>query len=129
MNDPISELLASIRNASRAMIKVVELPHSNLKESIARLLRDEGFLTETSVKSVEGRKVLRLVLRYNGKRCAIEGLQRISRLGARRYSSASKIPRLRNGLGKTIVTTSQGVLIGDEARRRNLGGEVLCAVW
>lgn len=129
MNDPISELLASIRNAAKATIKVVELPHSTLKESIVHLLRDEGFLTEVGVKTVDGRKVLRLVLRYNGKRCAIEGMQRISRLGARRYCSATKIPRLRAGLGKTIVTTSQGVLVGEEARKRNLGGEVLCAVW
>src|SRR5262245_61415076 len=128
MNDPISDLLTRIRNANRALLPTVDLPHSRIKESIVAILKREGYIAEYSV---EGKlpKTLRLKLKYQGKKSIIEGLRRISTPGLRRYVGATKIPRVRGGLGVALLSTSQGVMTDFQARKRNVGGELICYVW
>ena len=128
MNDPISDLLARIRNASRVMLPVVELPHSKMKESIAHILKKEGYVHEVAVEGKTPKKI-KLKLKYEGRKSVIEGLRRVSTPGLRRYVGATEIPRVRGGLGISVVSTSQGVMTGTQARKSNLGGELLCYVW
>jgi len=128
MNDPISDMLSRIRNANRALLPGVELPHSRMKESLAGILKREGYINDFAV---EGKlpKVLKLKLKYQGKKSVIEGLKRVSSPGLRRYVGADAIPRVRGGLGVAIVSTSEGVMTDNQARKKNLGGELLCYVW
>ena len=128
MNDPISDMLARTRNASRALLPAVEIPHSRIKESIAGILKKEGYISDFAVEGKLPKKI-KLKLKYQGKKCVIEGLRRISTPGLRRYVGATKIPRVRGGLGVAMVSTSEGVLTDNEARKRNLGGELICYVW
>lgn len=128
MTDPISDMLARIRNAALALQPHVALPHSKLKESIAGILKKEGYIAEVSVEGAAA-KTLKLKLKYQGKKGVIEGIRRVSRPGLRNYVGADKMPRVRGGLGVAIVSTSQGVMSGQQARKNNLGGEVLCFVW
>jgi len=128
MTDPISDMLTRIRNAHRALLPALELPHSNVKESIAIILKKEGYIAEVSVEGKPLKK-LKLKLKYQGKKGVIEGLRRVSSPGLRRYVGATEIPRVRAGLGTAIVSTSQGVMSGTQARKNNLGGELLCYVW
>lgn len=128
MTDPISDMLTRIRNAHRALLPALELPHSKLKESIAAILKKEGYLAEVTVEGKPLKK-LKLKLKYQGKKGVIEGLRRVSTPGLRRYVGATEIPRVRGGLGTSIVSTSQGVMSGTQARKNNLGGELLCYVW
>jgi small subunit ribosomal protein S8 len=128
MTDPISDMLTRIRNAHRALLPAVELPHSKLKESIATILKREGYIAEVGVEGKTA-KTLKLKLKYQGKKGVIEGLRRISSPGLRRYVAATEIPRVHAGLGTAIVSTSQGVMSGTQARKNNLGGELLCYVW
>jgi small subunit ribosomal protein S8 len=128
MNDPISDLLTRIRNANSALLPVVEVPHSRIKESIVGILKREGYVTDYSV---EGKlpKVIKVKLKYQGKKSIIEGLKRVSTPGLRRYVGATEIPRVRGGLGVAVVSTSEGLLTDVQARRKNIGGELLCYVW
>ena len=128
MNDPISDMLSRIRNANRALLPGVELPHSRMKESLAGILKREGYINDFAV---EGKlpKVLKLKLKYQGKKSVIEGLKRVSSPGLRCYVGADAIPRVRGGLGVAIVSTSEGVMTDNQARKKNLGGELLCYVW
>ena len=128
MNDPISDMLTRIRNANRALLPAVELPHSKIKESIAGILKREGYIADFAV---EGKlpKTIKLKLKYQGKKSVIEGLRRVSTPGLRRYVGATEIPRVRGGLGVAVVSTSEGVMTGVQARKKNLGGELLCYVW
>jgi small subunit ribosomal protein S8 len=128
MNDPISDLLARIRNANQALLPTVELPHSKIKESIVGILKKEGYVADFTV---EGKlpKTIKVKLKYQGKKSVIEGLRRISTPGLRRYVGATKIPRVRGGLGVAVLSTSEGLLTDMQARRKNLGGELLCYVW
>jgi small subunit ribosomal protein S8 len=128
MNDPISDMLARIRNASRALLPSVELPHSKMKESISGILKREGYIADYAV---EGKpfKTIKLKLKYQGKRCVIEGLRRVSTPGLRRYVGATDMPRVRGGLGVVVISTSEGVMTGNQARKKNIGGEILCYVW
>ncbi len=128
MTDPIADMLTRIRNASRALLPTVEIPHSKMKESLARLLKQEGYVSDVEV---EGDKIkrLRLKLKYTGRRGVIEGLRRISRPGLRNYVRSAEIPRVRGGLGVAVLSTPEGVMSGHEARRKNLGGEVVCYIW
>jgi len=126
--DPIADMLTRIRNGARALRPVVEVPHSQIKESIAGVLRREGYLTDCSVEGQRVKK-LKLRLKYEGKRSVIEGLRRVSKPGLRHYIGATEIPRVRAGLGVVIMSTSEGVMTGAQARQKNLGGEVLCFVW
>ena len=128
MTDPISDMLTRIRNAHRALLPALELPHSKMKESIAGILKKEGYIAEVSVEGKPLKK-LKLKLKYEGKKGVIEGLRRVSSPGLRRYVGATEIPRVRGGLGTAIVSTSQGVMSGTQARKNNLGGELLCYVW
>ena len=128
MTDPIADMLARIRNAHRALLPVVEVPHSRLKESIAHILKKEGYVTDVSVEGTK-MKTIKLKLKYEGKRGVIEGLRRVSTPGLRRYVGATEIPRVRGGLGTAILSTSQGIMTGAQARRSNIGGELLCYIW
>jgi small subunit ribosomal protein S8 len=128
MTDPIADLLTRIRNAHRALLPVVEVPHSKLKESIAQILKKEGYVSDVSVEATP-RKTIKLKLKYEGRRGVIEGLRRVSSPGLRRYVGATDIPRVRGGLGTAIVSTSQGIMTGTQARRSNIGGELLCYIW
>lgn len=128
MTDPISDMLTRIRNAHSALLPTCDLPHSKIKADIAAVLKKEGYIAEFSV---EGKpvKTLKLKLKYNDRKAVIEGLRRISSPGLRRYVGATEIPRVRGGLGITIVSTSQGVMSGQEARKKNVGGELVCYIW
>src|ERR1051325_9463636 len=128
MTDPISDMLARIRNAQRALAPTVEMPHSKIKESIAGILKKEGYVADVAV---EGKpfKTIKLKLKYQGRKSVIEGLQRVSRPGLRRYVGAPEIPRVRGGLGVSVISTPEGVMTGTQARKKNLGGELLCFVW
>jgi small subunit ribosomal protein S8 len=131
MIDPIADMLTRIRNASGALLPVAELPHSRLKESLAQILKKEGYIADFAVegKTPKTPKTLKLRLKYQGKKAVIEGLRRVSKPGLRCYVGALDIPRVRGGLGTAIVSTSQGVMSGTEARKQNLGGELICMVW
>jgi small subunit ribosomal protein S8 len=128
MNDPISDMLTRIRNANRALLPAVELPHSKIKESIAGILKREGYIADFAVEGKLPKKI-KLRLKYQGKKSIIEGLRRVSTPGLRRYVGATKIPRVRGGLGVAVVSTSEGLLTDTQARKKNLGGELLCYVW
>ena len=128
MNDPISDMLTRIRNGSRALLPVVDIPHSKLKESIAGLLKQEGYIADYAVDGKPAR-TLKLRLKYQGKKNVIEGLRRVSTPGLRRYVGSTEIPRVRGGLGVALLSTSEGLMTGSQARKKNLGGEVLCFIW
>jgi small subunit ribosomal protein S8 len=128
MNDPISDMLSRIRNANRALLPALELPHSKMKESIAGILKREGYITDFAVAGKLPRTIT-MKLKYQGKKSVIEGLRRVSSPGLRRYVGSTEIPRVRGGLGVSIVSTSEGVMTGTQARKKNLGGELLCYVW
>jgi len=128
MTDPISDMLARIRNAHAALLPAVEVPHSKIKENIAHILKKEGYVNEVTVEGEKAKKI-KIRLKYSGKKGVIDGLRRISTPGLRRYVGATEMPRVRGGLGISIVSTSQGVMTGQEARKKNVGGELLCHVW
>ena len=128
MLDPISDMLTRIRNANRALLPTLEMPYSKMKESIAHILKKEGYIADVSVEGKE-LKTLKLKLKFEGKKGVIEGLRRVSTPGLRRYVAATEIPRVRGGLGISIVSTSQGLMTGNQARKNNVGGELLCYVW
>jgi small subunit ribosomal protein S8 len=130
MTDPIADFLTRIRNGIRARKQLVECPRSNLKLRIAEILRQEGFLDGVLTAENAHQGTISVTLRYDGKAgCAISGLRRVSRPGQRKYVPATQVPRVRNGLGIAILSTSQGVMTDREARKRGVGGEVLCEVW
>ncbi|HEY3860467.1 MAG TPA: 30S ribosomal protein S8 [Verrucomicrobiae bacterium] len=128
MSDPISNMLTTIRNAGRAVLPHAVVPHSRMKESIARLLQREGYVAEVNV---EGKpfKSIKIKLKYNGRKSVIEGLRRVSTPGLRRYMGSQDIPRVLGGLGVSIFSTSEGIMTGTQARQKNVGGELLCEVW
>lgn len=128
MNDPISDMLTRIRNAHRALLPAVEVPHSKMKESIANILKKEGYVAEVAVEGAPLKKI-KLKLKYEGRKGVIEGLRRVSSPGLRRYVGATEIPRVRGGLGTAILSTSQGLMTGVQARKSNIGGELLCYIW
>jgi small subunit ribosomal protein S8 len=128
MSDPISDMLTRIRNAGRALLPAVELPHSRMKESVAKILKSEGYVADVAVEGAAVKK-LKIQLKYQGKKNVIEGLKRVSRPGLRRYVGSTEIPRVLSGMGVSIVSTSEGVMTGAQAKKKNLGGELLCYVW
>ncbi len=129
MSDMISDMLTRVRNAHNASLATVEMPYSKMKESIARILLREGYIADCSVAGVVAKKKLKLKLKYQGRKAVIEGLKRVSKPGLRRYTGATEIPRVLNGMGIAIVSTSKGVMTGRDANKQNLGGELLCLVW
>src|ERR1035437_168821 len=128
MTDPISDMLTRIRNANRALLPTVEVPHSTVKESIAHILKKEGYVAEVAVKKNKF-KTIKLKLKYQGKKSVIEGLKRISKPGLRRYVGAAEIPRVLNGMGVAVISTPEGLMTGSQARKKNIGGELICYVW
>ena len=128
MTDPISDMLTRIRNAGHALRPTVAVPHSRLKENLAAILKKEGYVADVAV---EGKvpKTINIKLKYQGKKNVIEGLRRISRPGLRHYVGATEIPRVRGGLGVAMISTPEGVMTDVQARKKNLGGELLCYVW
>ena len=128
MSDPISDLLTRIRNAGRALLPAIELPHSRIKESVANILKQQGYVSDVAVDG-KPLKRLKIRLKYDGKKPVIEGLKRVSKPGLRKYVGATEIPRVRGGLGVAIVSTSEGVMTDVQARKKNLGGELLCYIW
>jgi len=128
--DPIADYLTRIRNATRAKHRKVDIPASNLKKQITKILQEEHYINSHIIIEDDKQSVIRIYLKYkDDNESVIEGLDRISRPGYRRYVGKDLIPRVYNNLGIAIMTTSQGVMTGQEARRRGVGGEVLCYVW
>ena len=130
MTDPIADMLTRLRNAVTARHDFTNMPHSTLKEHIAHVLKAEGFLDDVRTAENEGKKMLTVVLRYgNNKQAAIDGLMRLSSPGRRVYVRHDRIPRVRSGMGISILSTSRGVMTDRDARKQRVGGELLCAVW
>jgi small subunit ribosomal protein S8 len=130
MTDPIADMLTRIRNANTALHDAVEMPGSTMKADVARVLKDQGYITDYELR--EGRVGTDLVvkLKYSrDRRRVISGIQRISKPGRRVYVDRTSIPRVLGGMGISVISTSQGVITGHEARRRGIGGEVICSVW
>ncbi len=129
-SDPIAEMLTRIRNAQAARRPTVEVAHSRLKSELARVLKKEGFIADYTSEALGARKLLRLYLKYGPDEAPIiRGLRRVSRPGRRSYVGADKVPRVLNGIGMAILTTSSGLMTDRQARRARLGGEVICHVW
>ncbi len=130
VTDPIADMLTRIRNAVAVGHERVAMPSSKMKVNIAQILVDEGFIDRFEVAEEGHRRELELVLRYaDRRRSVIEGLRRISRPGHRVYRGAQELPRVQGGLGVAVVSTSQGLMADREARKRRLGGEIICEVW
>ncbi len=128
MHDPISDLLTRIRNAGMARHAKVVIPHSRLKEAVAKILKQEGYVADLVVEG-DILKSLILTLKYEQRRPVIAGLKQVSTPGLRRYVGSTEIPRVLGGMGVAIVSTSQGVMSGLQAKKQNLGGELVCYVW
>ena len=130
MTDPIADMFTRIRNASRAKFKKVDMPSSKIKKEIARLLLENKFILNYKTIPNARQDILRVYLRYSSdEEPIIKALRRVSKPGLRIFKSVKEIPRIRNGLGVGIISTSQGVMSDREARRRNLGGEIIAEVW
>ena len=130
MTDPIADFLTRIRNANQAKHEVLEVPASNIKKQIAEILKNEGFIKNVEYVEDDKQGVIRLFLKYgqNNER-VITGLKRISKPGLRVYAKANEVPKVLNGLGIALVSTSEGVITDKEARKRNVGGEIIAYVW
>lgn len=130
MTDPIADMLTRIRNANQVSHPTVEMPSSKLKVQLAKLLKEEGYITDYEVKEVGKFKVLSITLKYDSKnKPIITKLERISKPGLRNYSKAKNLPKVLGGMGIAIVSTSKGLLTDRKARKENLGGEVICYVY
>jgi small subunit ribosomal protein S8 len=133
MSDPIADMLTRIRNAQMREHKTVSMPHSTVKVAIAEVLQKEGYIEDFKVLPETPQAVLQVTLKYVGdrrnRRSVITGLERVSRPGRRVYMGKGEIPWVLSGMGISIVTTSKGIMTGQQARRLGVGGEVLCKVW
>ncbi len=130
LTDPIADMLTRIRNANMAEKKIVQMPHSKMKSEVARLLKSEGFIKDYTMENEEGKSVLKVFLKYTVERePIIQGLRRISKPSCRKYVNSTEVPRVLGGIGIAILSTSSGVMTDNEARKQNVGGEVLCYVW
>jgi small subunit ribosomal protein S8 len=129
VSDPIADFLTRVRNATRSGKAEVVAPFSKMKGEIARILKEEGFVKAVEVEEKEGFRQIRVQLKFSGNRPVITDLQRVSRPGLRRYVGAGDIPKVLSGIGISILSTSSGVMSSREARRKNVGGELLAFVW
>jgi small subunit ribosomal protein S8 len=130
MTDPVADFLTRVRNAIRAKQQKVDVPASKLKLEIARILKEEGFISNYKATEENGQKLLRVYLKYGtSNEAAISNLNRISKPGCRVYVGRTEIPRVLGGLGINILTTLKGVMTGRDARKNGVGGEILCEVW
>ena len=130
LTDPVADMLTRIRNAIRARYQKVDVPASKLKLEIARILKEEGYVSNFKATEEEGHKVIRIYLKYdNNNDAVISNVARVSRPGCRVYVGRTEIPRVLGGMGINILTTPRGVMTGRQARKQGLGGELLCEVW
>lgn len=130
MSDPIADFLTRVRNAIKAEKKVVDIPASNLKKELARILKENNFITDFKVNETDNKQgAISVYLKYRNGKSVIAGLKRASTPGLRKYVNKDDIPRVLNGLGMAIVSTSRGVMTDKQARKSNVGGEVICEVW
>lgn len=130
MTDPIADFLSRIRNAQRARHKTVDAPASNIKKEIARILYEKGYISKYIIIEDDKQNFIRVYLKYDDKKqSVITGIERISKPGLRRYSDTTNVPKVLNGLGIAILSTSKGIITDKEAKTLNVGGEVLCYVW
>ena len=130
MTDPIADMLTRIRNANQNRAKTVSMPSSKIKEEIAKILKDEGFVEEFSIEENDVQNTLTLTLKYGQKKeRVITGLKRVSKPGLRVYSKAEDLPKVLNGLGIAIISTPKGIMTDKKARKENVGGEVIAYVW
>ncbi|MFH1858533.1 MAG: 30S ribosomal protein S8 [Candidatus Omnitrophota bacterium] len=130
LTDPIADMLTVIRNANMLLKETAEVPASNLKEEILRVLKEKGYIQNYKTIDQKTRKLFRVYLRQEGsKKSSITGLRRISKPGLRVYAPKNRIPKVLGGIGMAILSTSKGVLTDKEARQQQIGGEVLCYVW
>ena len=130
VSDQIADFLTRMRNANMAGHRYVDVNFSKMNQNIAQVLKDQSFIDQFLVKHEGNKGTIRLFLRYAGlRKPLIRGLKRVSNPGLRKYIGYQEIPRVFNGMGISILSTSQGVLVGEEARKRKLGGELLCYVW
>ncbi len=129
--DPIADYLTRLRNAVRANHRVVDIPASNLKKEITKILFDQGYILSYKFEERDTQDVIKIALKYDRetKESVIKDIQRLSKPGLRKYSSSKELPRILNGLGIAIISTSMGVMTDKQARRENVGGEVLCYVY
>lgn len=128
-SDQIADLLTRIRNAAKAYHKTVDIPASNQKKEVVRILQEKGLIQKFVTLEDNKQGIIKILLKYHGKQNAIQGLRRISTPGRRIYREATQLPRVFNGLGFAIVSTSKGVMTDKECRKMNVGGEILCEVW
>ena len=129
VTDTIADFLTQIRNAGNAKHKSVDIPCSNTKLGIASILKDQGFISDFEKIDVGIRSYIRVTLRYYHRETAFNEMKRVSKPGRRVYSPADKIPRVKNGLGIAIISTSKGIMSDKQARELNIGGELLCTIW
>ena len=130
MTDPIADMLTRIRNANKMLHETVEIPASNIKTSILTVFKNEGFIADFKTESLDNNKsVTTVTLKYIDKDRVIKGLKRISKPGLRVYVEADKLPKVLNGLGVAVISTSKGVMTDKDARKQKLGGEVLAYIW
>jgi len=130
MTDPIADMLTRIRNANQNRAKDVSMPSSKMKETIASILKEEGFITDYSIEKNDVQNIITLTLKYGtNKERVITGLKRISKPGLRVYAEAAKLPTVLNGLGIAIISTPKGVMTDKMARKNNVGGEVIAYIW
>jgi small subunit ribosomal protein S8 len=130
LTDPIADMLTRIRNANLALHDAVEMPGSAMKAEVARVLRDEGYITDYELRDADVGTELVVRLKYDrDRRRVISGLERVSKPGRRVYVDRTSIPKVLGGMGISVISTSQGIITGHEARRRGVGGEVICSVW
>ncbi len=131
ITDPIGDFITRVRNASLARHKVVEVPASNMRKAIVKILFDQGYVLNYKFEDKGPQGIIKIALKYNKetKEPVIKAMQRVSRPGLRKYAGANEIPRILNGMGIAILSTSHGVMVDKEARRNNTGGEVLCYVY
>ena len=129
VTDPIADMLTRIRNANSMRYKEVEVPASKIKNEIARILKEEGFISDYKIKKNNIQDNIVLYLKYSGKERVITGLKRISKPGLRVYAKAEEIPTVLSGLGIAIISTSKGLMTDRDARKASLGGEVLAYIW
>lgn len=127
--DPIADMLTRIRNANQQKHETVSIPYSNLKNDLANILKNEGFVTDFVVNEEGNHKNIVITLKYKGKERVITGLKRVSKPGLRQYAKVNEIPKVLNGLGIVVLSTSQGLMTDKEARAKNIGGEVLAYIW
>ena len=129
VTDPIADMLTRIRNANQMRYNEVEVPASKIKNEIARILKEEGFISDYKIKKNNIQDILVLYLKYSGRERVITGLKRISKPGLRVYAKADEIPTVLSGLGIAIISTSKGMMTDRDARKASLGGEVLAYIW